>query len=113
MRYDEFIGSWTINAKNIKQVDSVIESNAKSLILSIKSNDECDNTLSKLHDILLPFQEGQCDVSVHYIGEEASAKLSLGAEWTVKPSRALLDKLTDLLGGNNVRLLFTHNSKLN
>ena len=113
LRYDEFIGSWTINAKNIKQVDSVIESNAKSLILSIKSNDRCDNILSKLHDILLPFQEGQCDVSVHYIGEEASAKLSLGAEWTVKPSRALLDKLTDLLGGNNVRLLFTHNSKLN
>ncbi len=113
LRYDEFIGSWTINAKNIKQVDSVIESNAKSLILSIKSNDECDNTLSKLHDILLPFQEGQCDVLVHYIGDEASAKLSLGAEWTVKPSRALLDKLTDLLGGNNVRLLFTHNNKLN
>ena len=113
LRYDEFIGSWTINAKNIKQVDSVIESNAKSLILSIKSNDKCDNTLIELHDILLPFREGQCDVSVHYIGDEASAKLSLGEEWAVKPSRTLLDKLTELLGGNNVRILFTHSRKLN
>jgi len=113
LRYDEFIGSWTINAKSIKQVDSVIESNAKSLILNIKSDDKCDNTLSELHDILLPFREGHCDVLVHYIGDEASAKLSLGAEWAVKPSRKLLDKLTELLGNNNVHLLFSHNRLLN
>jgi DNA polymerase-3 subunit alpha len=113
LRYDEFIGSWTINAKSIKQVDSVIESNAKSLILNIKSDDKCNNTLSELHDILLPFREGHCNVLVHYIGDEASAKLSLGTEWAVKPSRKLLDKLTELLGNNNVRLLFSHNRLLN
>ncbi|MAD92054.1 MAG: DNA polymerase III subunit alpha [Gammaproteobacteria bacterium] len=113
LRYDEFIGSWTINAKKIMQVDSVIESKAKSLILSIKSNNKCKDTLNKLHDALVPFRDGQCEVLVHYIGDKATAKLSLGAQWTVKPSRELLDKLTELLGNNNVRISYILDRDLN
>ena len=30
----------------------------------------------------------------------------LGAEWAVRPSRELRDKLSELLGSNNVRLLY-------
>ena len=34
LRYDDFNGSWTINAKNVLHIDRVIESRAKSMILS-------------------------------------------------------------------------------
>ena len=37
---------------------------------------------------------------------DAAARLSLGPEWTVRPSRELRDKLTELLGQNSVRLLY-------
>jgi DNA polymerase-3 subunit alpha len=106
LRYDDFVGSWTINAKDVLHIDRVIESRAKSMILSLASNGQGDALLVKLHDLLLPFREGTCDVSVRYVGDNASARLSLGPEWAVRPSRELRDKLTELLGNNNVRLLY-------
>ena len=113
LRYDDFIGSWTVNAKNVLHIDGVIESRAKGLILSLGRNGQGENLLVKLHDLLLPFREGNCDVSVRYIGDNAAARLSLGPEWTVRPSRELRDKLTALLGNNNVRLLYAPGRELN
>jgi len=106
MRYDDFIGSWTVNVKNVLHIDRVIESRAKSMVLSLAPNGQGESLLVKLHDLLLPFREGNCDVSVRYIGDSAAARLSLGPEWAVRPSRELRDKLTELLGNNNVRLLY-------
>ncbi len=113
LRYDDFIGSWTINAKSVLHIDRVIESRARGLVLSLAPNGQGENVLIKLHDLLLPFREGSCDVSVRYIGDSAAARLSLGPEWAVRPSRELRDKLTELLGNNNVRLLYAPTRELN
>ena len=113
LRYDDFIGSWTVNAKSVLHIDRVIESRARGLVLSLAPNGQGENLLVKLHDLLLPFREGNCDVSVRYIGDGASARLSLGPEWAVRPSRELRDKLTELLGNNNVRLLYAPQRELN
>jgi len=113
LRYDDFIGSWTVNAKNVLHIDRVIESRARSLVLSLNPNGQGESLLVKLHDLLLPFREGSCDVSVRYIGDGAAARLSLGPEWSVRPSRELRDKLTELLGTNNVRLLYAPTRELN
>jgi DNA polymerase-3 subunit alpha len=113
LRYDDFIGSWTVNAKSVLHIDRVIESRARTLVLSLAPNGQGDALLVKLHDLLLPFREGNCDVSVRYIGDSASARLSLGADWAVRPSRELRDKLTELLGNNNVRLLYAPARELN
>ena len=113
LRYDDFVGSWTVNVKNVLHIDRVIESRAKSMVLSLSPNGQGENLLVKLHDLLLPFREGNCDVSVRYIGENAAARLSLGPEWAVRPSRELRDKLTELLGNNNVRLLYAPGRELN
>ena len=106
LRYDDFIGSWTINAKNVLHIDRVIESRAKGIVLSLAPNGQGEQLLVKLHDVLLPFREGSCDVSVRYVGDSATARLSLGPEWAVRPSRELRDKLSELLGTKNVRLLY-------
>ena len=113
LRYDDFIGSWTVNVKNVLHIDRVIESRAKSMVLSLAPNGQGENLLVKLHDLLLPFREGNCDVSVRYIGDNAAARLTLGPEWAVRPSRELRDKLTELLGNNNVRLLYAPGRDLN
>ena len=106
LRYDNFIGSWTVNVKKALHIDRVIESRAQSMVLSISPNGQGEQLLARLHDVLLPYRVGNCDVSVRYIGEGAAARLSLGPEWAVRPSRELRDKLTELLGNNNVRLLY-------
>jgi DNA polymerase-3 subunit alpha len=106
LRYDDFLSNWTINAKQVMEIDRVIESRARSMVLSLAPNGQGETLLVKLHDVLLPHREGSCDVSVQYIGESASARLQLGPEWSVRPSRELRDKLTELLGSKNVRMLY-------
>jgi len=106
LRYDDFIGGWTVNAKNVLHIDRVIEMNARSMILSVTPNGQGAKLISQLHDVLLPYREGHCDVAVQYTGRDAAARLSLGPEWSVRPSRELREKLYALLGQSNVRLLY-------
>ncbi|TDJ37100.1 MAG: DNA polymerase III subunit alpha [Gammaproteobacteria bacterium] len=106
LRYDDFAGGWQVNAKNVVHIDRVIEMSASSMILSFTPNGQGQSLLNRLHDVLLPYREGNCDVAVQYVGSEAKARLSLGPEWAVRPSRELRDKLTELLGQNSVRLLY-------
>ena len=107
LRYDDFIGSWQVNANKVVHIDRVIETSARSMILSFAPNGQGQRLLNRLHDVLLPYREGNCDVAVQYVGSNAAARLNLGPEWTVRPSRELRDKLTELLGQNSVRLLYT------
>ncbi len=106
LRYDDFLSNWTVNAKQVTDIDRVIESRAHGIVLSLKPNGQGEVLLTQLHDALLPHREGSCDVSVQYIGESATARLTLGPEWTVKPCRELREKLTELLGSKNVRMLY-------
>jgi DNA polymerase-3 subunit alpha len=107
LRFDDFSGAWQVNARSVLHIDRVIESSARSMILSLKPNGQGQALLHRLHDVLLPYREGHCDVAVQYVGNDAAARLNLGPEWTVRPSRELRDKLTELLGRNSVRLLYS------
>jgi DNA polymerase-3 subunit alpha len=106
LRYDEFMGAWQLNARKVLPIDRVIESRAKSMILKLAPNGQGTRLLARLHDVLLPYRAGTCDVSVQYTGTDAAARLNLGPEWSVRPSRELRDKLTELLGQDSVRLLY-------
>ncbi|HLT89791.1 MAG TPA: DNA polymerase III subunit alpha [Woeseiaceae bacterium] len=106
LRYDEFIGGWQLNARQVQPIDKVIEARAKRMVLSLLPNGQGRHLLARLHDILLPYREGSCDIAVHYVGEAAAARLTLGPEWSVRPSRELREKLTELLGRNSVRLVY-------
>lgn len=111
LRFDDFMGAWQVNAKTVLPIDRVIESKARGMVLCLAPNGlaatgQEQNLLHRLHDVLLPYREGTCDVAVQYTGSDAAARLKLGPDWTVRPSRELRDKLTELLGQNSVRLLY-------
>jgi len=106
LRYDDFMGAWQVSAKNVLHIDRVIETRAQSMILNLSPNGQGRTLLTQLHDVLLPYREGSCDVAVQYTGSDAAARLSLGPEWNVRPSRELRDKLADLLGQNSIRFLY-------
>jgi DNA polymerase-3 subunit alpha len=118
LRYDEFMGTWQLNAKKVAPIDRVIETRAQGMILRLAPNSQVNGQgngqgngralglLSRLHDLLLPYRDGTCDVAVQYTGADAAARLTLGPEWAVRPSRELRDKLAELLGHDSVRLLY-------
>ncbi|HSD70586.1 MAG TPA: DNA polymerase III subunit alpha [Woeseiaceae bacterium] len=112
LRYDDFNGAWQVNARNILHIDRVIETRAKSMILNLSPNGSGRALLVQLHDVLLPFRKGHCDVAVQYTGSSAAARLSLGPEWSVRPSRELRDKLGELLGQNCIRFVYTPGREL-
>ena len=106
LRYDDFMGGWQVNAKQIVPIDRVIERRAKSMIIRVTPNGQGERLLTRLHDVLLPYREGSCGVSVQYTGSDAAGRFELGPEWSVRPSRELREKLNDLLGQNSVRMLY-------
>jgi DNA polymerase-3 subunit alpha len=106
LRYDDFLSAWRVSAKRALHIDRAIEKQAKGMVLSLAPNGQGEYLLTRLHDVLLPYREGDCDVAVQYTGTDAAARLNLGPEWSVRPSRELRDKLTALLGQNSVRLLY-------
>jgi len=59
-----------------------------------------------LHDTLTPFRPGSCGVVVHYHGPAAKAALTFPEDWSVRPTRELMEKLTQLVGQDGVRLIY-------
>ena len=106
LRYDDFLGAWAVNVRTVLHIDRVIESRARGMLLRVAPNGHGEALLTRLHDVLLPHREGNCEVAVQYYGDSAAARLNLGPEWAVRPSRDLRDKLAELLGANNVRLVY-------
>jgi DNA polymerase-3 subunit alpha len=112
LRYDDFLGAWAVNARTVLHIDRVIESRAQGMLLRLVPNGGGEKLLTRLHDVLLPHREGNCEVAVQYYGDSAAARLCLGPEWAVRPTRDLRDKLVELLGANNVRLFYAPGREL-
>ena len=60
----------------------------------------------RLEEILRTGRGGQCAVELHYIGDEARGTLVLPEEWTVRPSRQLVDELAKLVGRDGIRFSY-------
>jgi DNA polymerase-3 subunit alpha len=99
LRFDEFIEDWRINAKKLTPIDEVRLREARRLVIRMPAADGDIRLMQRLEETLRPCRGGQCNVAVHYVSSEARATLALGDEWSVQPTRALLDELGLLSGG--------------
>jgi hypothetical protein len=57
--------------------------------------------------VLKEYRRGQCVVAVHYRSTDARAAVTLPEEWSVRPTRELLEKLERLVGRDGVKLVFS------
>ncbi|MEX2150832.1 MAG: DNA polymerase III subunit alpha [Steroidobacteraceae bacterium] len=106
LRFDEFIEDWRINAKKLTPIDEVRVREARSLLIRMPAADGEVLFMQRLEETLRPCRGGQCHVAVHYVGSQARATFALGEEWSVRPTRALLDELGLLVGRDGVRLMY-------
>ena len=104
LRYDEFIDDWRINAKKLTPIDTLRERDARRLVIRLPAGGGDGRLLAKLEEILRGGRGGRCAVAVHYIGDEARGTLTFGEEWSVKPTKALLEELARLVGRDGIRL---------
>jgi DNA polymerase-3 subunit alpha len=106
LKFDDFIDGWRVTAKEVIDIDRVIESRSPNLI--IRWNEGANGRLNadRLKHVLEPFRPGTCDISVFYARNEAQARVRLGEDWSVRPSRELREQLSEIVGMDGFRFIY-------
>jgi DNA polymerase-3 subunit alpha len=105
-RFDEFGDAWRISARKITDLNAVREQQARRLVLSLPQKSDRNALLARLAEVLAPWRDGPCQVTVQYRTAQASGALDLGPEWNVRPGRQLLEHLEELVGREGMRVLY-------
>jgi DNA polymerase-3 subunit alpha len=99
---DEFTGGHRINCRRILSIDQAREGYAKSLWLKMHKKQMDSSFLAEVKQTLLPFRGGSCPVYISYDNSDASTRIALGPEWSVRPIEKLLQDLSGLCGKDRV-----------
>jgi DNA polymerase-3 subunit alpha len=105
LRFDEYIEGWRLTAKRVIDIDHAREQHARRLV--IRWPQAADRHFVKtLEHALRPFRGGRCAVAIRYQSSDARADLVLSEEWSLKPTRELTEKLSQLCGNDGFRLMY-------
>ena len=106
LKFDDFIDGWRVVAKDIADIDRVIEARAPSLIIRWREDVAGKLDAKRLKHILEPFRPGSCDISLFYARGDAQARVRLGVDWSVRPSRELREQLSEIVGLDGFRFVY-------
>ncbi|MGA0099200.1 MAG: DNA polymerase III subunit alpha [Steroidobacteraceae bacterium] len=106
LRWDDFQDDWRVNARKLTLMDQVREREARKIMLRWPANGQGERLLLELEEALRPYLPGECGISLHYQRPGASATLSLGEDWRVKPTRELIDRLSRMVGSSGIRVVY-------
>ncbi|MEM7611709.1 MAG: DNA polymerase III subunit alpha, partial [Pseudomonadota bacterium] len=84
LRWDNFMKAWALNAKQLRDIDHVIEERATALVIGIdRPADDAVAMLQirELQQLLRPHRGGGCEVSVDYRVDDALARIAFGPTW--------------------------------
>jgi DNA polymerase-3 subunit alpha len=106
LRFDEYIEGWRLTAKRVFDIDHAREQYARRLVL--RWPEKADrNFIKTLEQTLKPFRGGRCAVAVRYQSSAARAELVLSEEWSVKATRELTERISQLCGNDGWRLIYS------
>jgi DNA polymerase-3 subunit alpha len=109
LRWDDFIEDWRLTAKKILDVDQAREQYARRLVLRWpkgERNGDARKLVTAIEQALRPSRGGRCSVAVRYTRGDAAAYLQFGEEWTVRPSRDLVERLGQIVGRDGVEIVY-------
>jgi DNA polymerase-3 subunit alpha len=109
LRWDDFIEDWRLSAKRILDVDQAREQYARRLVLRWPrdaKNGDARKLITAIEQALRPSRGGRCSVAVRYSSDAAAAFVQFGDEWTVRPSRDLVERLGQIVGRDGVEIVY-------
>jgi DNA polymerase III subunit alpha len=115
LRFDDFIEDWRLNAKRLIDIEQAREKLARRLDIRWPegaTNGSGKTFIANLQHVLKDYRRGQCVVAVHYRSTDARAAVTLPEEWSVRPTRELLEKLERLVGRDGIKLVFSARADL-
>ena len=107
LRYDDFIEGWRLAARKLQDMNLVREQQARRLHVRIPAAANGAEFILRLEDLMRPVRKpGGCNIVLHYANGQAQALLTLGPEWSLRPTRDFLERLTRLVGRESWRLSY-------
>jgi DNA polymerase III subunit alpha len=106
LRFDDFIEAWRLQAKSLMDIDRARERFARRLWLRWPAEFDGPQGMNRFEQMLKPYLRGPCGVSIAINRSDCSGRLNLADTWSVHASRALLDKLTDVVGRDGWYLVY-------
>ncbi|HXA36101.1 MAG TPA: DNA polymerase III subunit alpha, partial [Steroidobacteraceae bacterium] len=106
LRFDDFIEAWRLQAKSLMDIDRARERYARRLWLRWPAEFDGSQGMNRFEQMLKPYLRGPCGVSVSVNRPDYTGRLNLADTWSVHASRALLDKLTDVVGREGWYLVY-------
>jgi DNA polymerase-3 subunit alpha len=106
LRFDDFIEAWRLQAKSLMDIDRARERFARRLWVRWPAEFDGPQGMNRFEQMLKPYLRGPCGVSVALNRPDYAGRLNLADSWSVHASRALLDKLTDLVGRQGWYLVY-------
>jgi len=102
---DDFNGGFKIKARELYDLDSARSRFARRLIIRCKPM-TLEESLGDCIGILEDYKSGPVPVIFDYSGVAASARIRAGRRWGITPKRDLIDRLSGLLGEEDVELVY-------
>ncbi len=116
LRYDEFLDGWRATADTILDLEQARERYAKRMDIVWSANGDTAQAatgeapgadfVAALRDILAPYRGGDCRICICYTRENARARIELGEDWAVKPTREMMERLHRLAGEQAIHLVY-------
>jgi DNA polymerase-3 subunit alpha len=106
LRFDDFIEAWRLQAKSLMDIDRARERFARRLWLRWPAEFDGPQGMNRFEQVLKPYLRGPCGVSVVVNRADYSGKVNLPDAWSVRASRDLLDKLTNIVGREGWYLVY-------
>ncbi len=108
LRYDDFLNDWSLRATRVQELNAARQLYATHLVVlwNHSSANDKPEFVNTLRTALTDANDGGCHVSVEYRGAKATARLSLGDRWRVKPTTDLIEQLVGLVGENGVKIVY-------
>jgi DNA polymerase-3 subunit alpha len=90
---DNFTGGLAATAETVYDIARAREMCGKALVVSIENNTDNQDWIQSLKSTLSPYREGLTPLEVDYKNQDSRTLISLGEEWNVTPTDALLADL--------------------
>jgi len=98
LRFEEFSDSWRLTAKTVTDIDKLVAQRASGLVIRWTVGEANALTAGQLRKILEPSRPGPCNVCLYYMRDEAEARVRLGEDWSIRPSKELRERLAEAVG---------------
>jgi len=100
--HDEFTGGFRLTADQVWDLAAIRDKFARCM--RITCNGGSDG--KRLREVLGPYRNGKCPVSVRYVNGSAQCEIALGDAWRVNLQNGLIDGLGEWLKPENIQVMY-------